>query len=94
MNLKAALEAKRGRTRSQVLRPNRELTIEDGQPDLIDWIQSMNDRDETDGMLNRFSSALAEVVRSLRDRGRKGRGSAPDFDGQQAACAHSVSPIH
>lgn len=44
----------------------RELTIEEGQQDLIDWIQGMSDRDDIAGMLNRFSSTLADVERSLR----------------------------
>ena len=65
-NLKAALEAKRLELAAQLRGRISELTIEEGQPDLIDWIQSMNDRDETAGMINRFSSTLADVERSLR----------------------------
>ena len=66
MNLKTALEAKRLELAAQLRGRIRELTIEEGQPDLIDWIQSMNNRDETAAMINRFSSTLADVERSLR----------------------------
>ena len=66
MNLKAALEAKRLELAAQLSGRIRELTIEDGQQDLVDWIQGMSDRDEIAGMLNRFSSTLADVERSLR----------------------------
>ena len=66
MNLKAALEAKRLELAAQLSRRIRELTIEDGQRDPFDWIQSMSDRDEIAVMLNQFSSTLADVERSLR----------------------------
>ena len=66
MNLKTALEAKRLELATRLRGRIRELTIEEGQPDLIDWIQSMSNRDETAGMINRFSSTLADVERSLR----------------------------
>ena len=66
MNLKAALEAKRLELAAQLSRRIRELTIEDGQHDPFDWIQSMSDRDEIAVMLNQFSSTLADVERSLR----------------------------
>ena len=66
MNLKAALEAKRLELAAQLSGRIRELTIEEGQQDLIDWVQGMSDRDEIAGMLNRFSSTLADVERSLR----------------------------
>ena len=65
MDLKAALEAKRLELAAQLGGRIRELTIEDRQQDLIDWIQGMSDRDEIAGMLNRFSSTLADVERSL-----------------------------
>jgi DnaK suppressor protein len=66
MNLKAALEAKQMELAAQLRDRVRELTIEGGQPELVDWIQVMSDRDETAGMLNRLSSTLADVKRSLR----------------------------
>lgn len=65
-NLKAALEAKRLELAAQLQGRIRELTIDDNQSELIDWIQAMSDRDETAGLLSRFSSTLAEVERSLR----------------------------
>ena len=43
-------------------------TTEDGQPELIDWLQGMSARDQTAALPNRFSTTLAEVERSLRDR--------------------------
>src|SRR6266545_3263317 len=66
MNLKAALEAKRLELAYQLSGRIRDLTIEEGQPDLIDWAQGMSDRDEVAATLNRFSSTLADVDRSLR----------------------------
>ncbi len=66
MDQKAALKAKRLELAAQLSVRIRDLTIEDGHQDLIDWIQGMSDRDQTAGMLNRFSSTLADVERSLR----------------------------
>jgi len=66
MNLKSALDAKRLELAAQLRGRIGELTVEDGQSDLIDWIQRMNERDETAGLLSRFSSTLADVERSLR----------------------------
>ena len=66
MNLNATLDAKRLELAAQISGRIRELTIEEGQQDLIDWVQGMSDRDEIAGMLNRFSSTLADVERSLR----------------------------
>ena len=66
MNLKAALEAKQMELAAQLRGRVRQLTIEGGQPDLVDWIQAMSDRDETAGILNRLSSTLADVKRALR----------------------------
>lgn len=65
-NLRAALEGKRLEIAAQLRGRVKELTIEDSQAELVDWIQRMTDRDETAGMLSRFSSTLAEVERSLR----------------------------
>jgi DnaK suppressor protein len=65
-SLRTALEAKRMETVARLRGRVKELTIEDSQPELVDWIQRMSDRDETAGMLNRFSSTLADVDRSLR----------------------------
>ena len=73
-NLKTALEAKRlellDRLRSRVA----DLTIEGDQSELIDWIQRMNDRDETAGMISQFSSTLADVDRALRAIAEKSYG--------------------
>jgi DnaK suppressor protein len=66
MNLKAALEAKQMELAAQLRGRVKELTIEGGHPELVDWIQVMSNRDETAGMLNRLSSTLADVKRSLR----------------------------
>lgn len=66
VNLKAALKAKRQELVALLGGRIRELAIEDGQADLIDWIQGMTDRDQTAGMISRFSSTLADVERSLR----------------------------
>src|SRR5579864_52267 len=66
MNLKAALEAKQMELAAQLRGRVKELTIEGGQPELVDWIQVMSNRDETAGMLNRLSSTLADVKRALR----------------------------
>jgi len=65
-NLKAALEAKREELIYELSGRIRQLTIEAGQPDPIDLMQSMSDRDAAAGMLNRFSSTLADVDRALR----------------------------
>jgi len=64
--LKAALEAKQMELAAQLRGRVKELTIEGCQPELVDWIQVMSDRDETAGILNRLSSTLADVKRSLR----------------------------
>ena len=66
MKLKAALEAKQMELAAQLRGRVKELTIEGCQPELVDWIQVMSDRDETAGILNRLSSTLADVKRSLR----------------------------
>ena len=47
MNLKAALEAKQMELAAQLRGRVKELTIEGCQPELVDWIQVMRDRDET-----------------------------------------------
>ena len=66
MNLKAALEAKQMELAAQLRGRVRELAIDGCPPELVDWIQIMSNRDETAGMLNRLSSTLADVKRSLR----------------------------
>ena len=66
MKLKAALEAKQMELAAQLRGRVKELTIEGCQPELVDWIQVMSDRDETAGLLNRLSSTLADVKHSLR----------------------------
>ena len=66
MDLKSVLEAKRLELAKQLRGRTEELTIESSEPDLIDWIQRMSERDETAGLLNRLSSTLADVERSLR----------------------------
>ena len=65
-NLKAALEAKREELIYELGGRIRQLTIETGEPDPIDLMQSMSDRDSAAGMLTRFSSTLADVDRALR----------------------------
>jgi len=65
-NLRTALETKRRELAVQLRGRVKELTIDGGQPDLVDWIQGMSDRDQTADMLNRCSSTLADVERSLR----------------------------
>jgi DnaK suppressor protein len=66
MKLKATLEAKQMELAAQLRGRVKELTIEGCQPELVDWIQVMSDRDETAGILNRLSSTLANVKHSLR----------------------------
>jgi DnaK suppressor protein len=66
MNLKAVLEAKQMELAAQLRGRVKELMIEGCQPELVDWIQVMSDRDETAVILNRLSSTLADVKRSLR----------------------------
>jgi DnaK suppressor protein len=66
MKLKAALEAKQMELAAQLRGRVRELTIDGCQPELVDWIQVMSNRDETASMVNRLSSTLADVKRSLR----------------------------
>ena len=66
MTLNAALEAKRQELVAQVCGAVADLTIETGQPELIDWVQSMTNRDVTASMLSRLSSTLSDVERSLR----------------------------
>ena len=65
-NLKGALEAKRVELMYDLSGRIRELMIEAGQPDPIDSMQSMNDRDAAANIMNRFSSTLADVDRALR----------------------------
>ena len=64
-SLRATLETKRMEIAARLRGRVKELTIEESQPELGDRIQRMRDRDETAGMLNRFSSTLADVERSL-----------------------------
>jgi DnaK suppressor protein len=66
LNVKAELESKRLEMAAQLRGRIRELTVEDRQPELIDWIQGVTDREATVGMLNRLSSTLAKVEGSLR----------------------------
>jgi len=66
MNLRSVLEAKRLELAAQLRGGIAELTIDGGQPDPIDWVQCMSNRDETAGLLNRFSLTLTAVQRSLR----------------------------
>jgi DnaK suppressor protein len=66
MNLREALENKRLELASLLCTRARDLTIEDRPPDLIDHIQGMSNRDDAAGMLNRFSSTLTDVERSIR----------------------------
>jgi RNA polymerase-binding transcription factor len=65
-NVKAALEAKRLEIMAQLRGRTRELRIDSGQSDPIDLMKGMSDRDETAGMLDRYSSTLADVERALR----------------------------
>lgn len=82
-NLKGALEAKRVELMYDLSGRIRELMIEAGQPDPIDSMQSMNDRDAAAGMLNRFSSTLADVDRALR----------AVADGEYGICTECERPI-
>lgn len=83
MNLKTTLEAKRAELAAQLRARVGELNIERGEPELIEWVQSMIDRDETAGMLNRFSSQLGQIERSLR----------AIEDGSYGTCAECDQPI-
>jgi DnaK suppressor protein len=64
--LEAALHAKRLELIRELRGHAERLTIHASEPDLIDCMQSMAARDETAILLNRFSSTLADVDRSLR----------------------------
>jgi DnaK suppressor protein len=66
MKLKAALEAKQMELAAQLRGRLKDLTIEGCQAELVDRIHVMSNRDETAGILNRLSSTLADVKRSLR----------------------------
>jgi DnaK suppressor protein len=63
MKLKARLEAKRLELVTQV---RGRVAVDDRRRATIDRIQGMSDRDEAAGMLNRVSSILANLERSLR----------------------------
>jgi len=67
VELKAALEAKRVELCTELRVHVSDLTIEGTQPEPIDWIQSMADRAEIATLIDRFTSTLANVERSLRD---------------------------
>ena len=64
---KTALEAKRVELFVQLRGRVSDLAIEDCEPELIDRIRSMSARDEIATLINRFTSTLANVERSLRD---------------------------
>jgi len=64
-DLEAALRAKRLELIAQLQGRVRQLSIDHGSPDLIDWIQGMCDRDATAGLLDRFSATLTQVERAL-----------------------------
>jgi DnaK suppressor protein len=66
MKLKRALEAKQMELAAQLRGRLKDLTIEGCQAELVDRIHVMSNRDETAGILNRLSSTLADVKRSLR----------------------------
>lgn len=63
--LRAALIAKRLDIAAQLRGRVKELAIEDSHSDLVDRIQRMTDRDAVAGMLNQFSSTLADIERCL-----------------------------
>jgi len=62
----AALKAKRQELIRTIRGRAAELTLHSGETELIDHIQGMAGRDETAIILNRFSSTLEDVERSLR----------------------------
>ena len=66
IRLKAALEAKRLELAAELRGRIAELAVEAGDPDPLDWVQRMSDRDTTASMLNRLSVTLAEVMGALR----------------------------
>ena len=66
MKLKRAVEAKQLELAAQLRGRLKDLTIEGCQAELVDRIHVMSNRDETAGILNRLSSTLADVKRSLR----------------------------
>src|SRR5690349_6179500 len=65
-NLKAALQAKRLELTAELRGQARQLRMDGGQAGAIDLMKGMRDRDQTAGMVNRFSSTLADVERALR----------------------------
>jgi DnaK suppressor protein len=66
MRLKAALEAKRLALADELRGRIADLAIEADDPDPLDWVQRMSDRDATASMLNRLSVTIAEVMGALR----------------------------
>ena len=64
-HLEGALRAKRLELMAQLQGRIRQLSIDEGAHELIDWVQGMSDRDATAGILNRFSATLAQVERAL-----------------------------
>jgi DnaK suppressor protein len=81
MKLKAALEAKQMELAAQLRGRLKDLTIEGCQAELVDRIHVMSNRDETAGILNRLSSTLADVKRSLRAIGDDCYGECIRCDG-------------
>ena len=81
MKLKRALEAKQMELAAQLRGRLKDLTIEGCQAELVDRIHVMSDRDETAGILNRLSSTLADVKRSLRAIGDDCYGECIRCDG-------------
>ena len=65
-NFEAPLRAKRDELIRTMRGSAAELTLETKEPELIDHVQGMNGRDEIAIMLNKFSSTLEDVERSLR----------------------------
>jgi len=82
LKFKAALEAKRVELFAELRGRVSGLAIEDGQPELLDWIQSMSERDGIASMVSRFSSTLADVERSLRDIDENRYGACMACDGE------------
>ena len=66
MNLRAALEARRLELSGQLSGRIRELSRQERRNDRLHSTQCITDRERVAGMLNRFSSALANVERALR----------------------------
>jgi DnaK suppressor protein len=80
MGLKAALDAKRLDLASELRGRIAELAVDTDDPDPLDWVQRMSDRDTAASTLNRLSVTFAEVMGALRAFDRDSYGNCIGCD--------------